>query len=97
MKITATSTFHGYEMNISFSGCEEGYNIRRLRGPRSQYCLDYSNNNSHVCGCGYPISHTDWEAPEGFEICEQEECGKDGGEYGKGFVKFRVVPANKSY
>ena len=91
MKITATSTFHGNETGISFVGCEEGINTRQLKGPRAKYCRDYSNNNSHVCGCGYPIGNTDWEADEGFEVIEQGECGKDGDIYGTGFIKFRVI------
>ena len=95
MKITATSTFHGEGMSVKFSGCTEGINIRKLRGPRSKYCLDYSNSNSHVCGCGFPINHTSWDAPEGFGVENlKNECGPNGEEYGKGYVCFTVFDAN---
>ena len=90
MKIKVTSTFHGEGLNVSFTGCTEGLNIRRLIGPRSKYCLDYSNNNSHVCGCGFPVAWADWEAPEGFEVYDKFECDKDGDGYGHGYVAFRI-------
>lgn len=90
MKITATSTFHGEGMSVNFTGCTEGINIRKLRGPRSKYCLDYSSN-SHTCGCGFPINNTSWSAPEGFGVdSPYTECWPNGEEYGKGYVAFRV-------
>ena len=73
MKITATSKFHG-TLSTTFTGCKEGINIRRLRGPRSKYCLDYSHTNSHVCGCGYPALHD----RDGTWGGEREQCGADG-------------------
>ena len=90
MRITATSTFHG-TLSITFTGCKEGINIRRLRGPRSRYCLDYSSSNSHVCGCGFPLSRTAWDGGEkwGVEV-RPGECGPRGEEYGRGYVCFRV-------
>lgn len=94
MKITITSTFHDGMAPLVFTGCREGTNIRRLRGPRSRYCLDYSNSNSHVCGCGFPCSHAEWDAGEGWEYgggCV--ECGPRGEEYGRGYVRFEIVPA----
>jgi len=90
MKITATSTFHEM-LSVSFAGCKEGINIRRLRGPRSRYCLDYSHANSHVCGCGYPVSHTVWDAGK-FGVENVSECGPDGDRYGKGYIRFDVFP-----
>ena len=92
MKITATSTFHE-SLSTTFIGCKEGINIRKLRGSRAKYCLDYSSSNTHVCGCGFPVRHAAWEAPEGFEVSEQTECGPSGDEYeyGKGYIKFRVT------
>jgi len=92
MKITATSEFHP-SLSISFAGCKEGLNIRRLRGPRSKYCLDYSNSNSHVCGCGYPVSRTSWDAGENFKVENVSECGADGDIYGRGYIRFEVYNA----
>jgi len=89
MKITATSEFHGI-LSTSFSGCVEGYNIRRLRGPRSNYCLDYSHANSHVCGCGYPVSRTIWDAGDTYGVKNVSECGPDGDRYGRGYISFEV-------
>lgn len=91
MKITATSTFHG-TLSTTFTGCKEGLNIKRLRGPRSKYCLDYSNSNSHVCGCGYPVSRTSWEAGK-YGVENVSECGSDGDAYGKGYLRFTVYDA----
>ena len=89
MRITATSEFHG-SLSITFTGCVEGLNIRRLRGPRSRYCHDYSHTNSHVCGCGFPSSRTTWEAPDGWGVYGCGECGPDGDAYGRGYIGFRV-------
>jgi len=91
MKITATSTFHEM-LSVSFAGCKEGINIRRLRGPRSKYCLDYSHANSHVCGCGFPVSRTIWDAGDTYGIANVSECGPDGDRYGKGYIRFEVFP-----
>ena len=87
MKITATSTFHG--LSTTFSGCKEGVNVRRLRGPRSKYCLDYSHTNSHGCGCGYPVSRTSWDAGW-FDVTNVSECGADGDVYGRGYIRFEL-------
>ena len=92
MRITATSTFHG-TLSTTFTGCKEGINIRRLRGPRSKYCLDYSHTNSHVCGCGYPVSWTSWDAGDKFEVENVSECGPDGDIYGSGYIRFEVYDA----
>lgn len=92
MKITARSTFHPSRC-VSFIGCREGLNIRRLRGPRSQYCLDYSHTNSHVCGCGFPVSRTLWDAGEKYGVEVLSECGADGDCYGSGYIKFKVYAA----
>lgn len=92
MKITASSTFHDCMDPLVFCGCKEGLNIRRLRGPRSRYCLDYSNNNSHVCGCGFPIYNTDWDATDGYIVYPDGECGKDGNVYDKGYIRIVVRP-----
>lgn len=88
MKITATSEFHG-TLSTTFTGCKEGINIKRLRGPRSKYCLDYSSSNSHVCGCGYPVSRTSWEAGK-FRVGNVSECGANGDCYGSGYIRFTV-------
>lgn len=90
MRITATSTFHGSLCRVVFSGCKEGVNVRRLRGPRSNYCLDYRHDNTHVCGCGYPVSRTSWYAGEGFAVSGVGECGPNGDFGGRGYVSFRV-------
>ena len=92
MKITATSEFHGMMMSITFRGCKEGANVRRLRGPRSRYCLDYSNSNSHVCGCGYPVSRTSWDAGDEFGVANVAECGADG-DIGRGYIRFDIYDA----
>lgn len=92
MRITATSTFHG-SLSTAFQGCAEGINIRRLRGPRSHYCLDYSHSNSHVCGCGYPVSRTTWDAGEQFGIENVSECGADGDVQGRGYIRFEIYDA----
>lgn len=91
MKVTARSTFHP-ELSVSFTGCKEGLNIRRLRGPRSRYCLDYSHTNSHVCGCGYPVSRTSWDAGK-FGVENVAECGADGDIYGRGYIQFELYDA----
>jgi len=92
MKITATSEFHG-TLSVSFAGCKEGINIRRLRGPRSNYCLDYSHANSHVCGCGYPVSRTIWDAGDTYGVENVSECGPDGDFQGRGYIRFEVYDA----
>lgn len=92
MKITARSTFHP-SLSVSFTGCKEGLNVRRLRGPRSRYCLDYSHTNSHVCGCGYPVSRTSWDAGEKYGVENISECGADGDCYGSGYIRFEVYDA----
>lgn len=91
MKAIATSQFHG-NLSVTFTGLKEGVNIRKLRGPRSNYCLDYSNNNSHVCGCGFPLSRTAWELPEGWYLSRHAtECGSSGEEYGRGSIRIELV------
>ena len=94
MKITATSEFHD-TLSVSFSGCKEGLNVRRLRGPRSRYCLDYSISNSHVCGCGYPVSLTRWDAGDKWGVSNVAECGADGDEYGRGYIRFEIYDAEE--
>ena len=91
MKITARSTFHP-SLSTTFTGCKEGLNIRRLRGPRSKYCLDYSHTNSHVCGCGYPVFRTMWDAGR-FGVTNVAECGADGDVYGRGYIRFELYDA----
>lgn len=90
MKITASSKYHDTLSSTSFTGCEPGVNIRRLRGPRSRYCLDYSHANRHVCGCGYPVARTDWDAGDAYGVRDVSECGADGDRYGRGFIRFEV-------
>lgn len=93
MKIKGKSEFHGSQMSVSFSGLKEGRNVRKLRGPREKYCLDYSQQNSHVCGCGYPVARTAWETPPGFEVTEAREIGdpnSDAPEYGKGWIEITI-------
>jgi hypothetical protein len=92
MKITATSEFHG-SLSTTFTGCKEGANIKRLRGPRSNYCLDYSHTNSHVCGCGYPVSRTSWDAGDWYGVENVSECGADGNLQGRGYIRFEVYGA----
>jgi len=94
MKITVKSTFHDGMAPLVFTGCREGANIRRLRGPRSRYCLDYSSN-SNVCGCGFPCSHAEWDAGDEWDVPLSRcvECGPRGEEYGRGFIRFEVFPA----
>jgi len=91
MRVTATSTFHG-SLSVVFNNCHEGVNIRRLRGPRTKYCLDYSHANSHVCGCGYPCARTNWDAGQRFGVEGVAECGRDGGQ-GRGYIAFNVFDA----
>lgn len=93
MRITATSQFHSSALSVTFTGCVEGINIRRLRGPRSKYCLDYSNSNSYVCGCGFPVDRTDWDAGEKYGVEGVGECGADGDIWGKGYIRFHVYDA----
>lgn len=89
MKVTATSVFHG-TLSISFTGCKEGVNVRRLRGPRAKYCLDYNSANTHVCGCGYPVSRTRWDAGEQHGVEAVTECGATGDAYGSGYIRFEI-------
>ena len=91
MRVTARSTFHGSTLSTTFVGCKKGINIRRLRGPRSRYCLDYSHTNTHVCGCGYPVSWASWDAGENFDVVNVSECGADGDIYGRGYIRFEVI------
>ena len=93
MKIKATSDFHDGMMSTTFRGCKEGVNVRRLRGPRSRYCLDYSISNSHVCGCGYPVSLTIWDAGDKWGVSNVSECGADGDVYGRGYIRFEIYDA----
>ena len=91
MRVTATSTFHD-SLSVAFNNCHEGVNIRRLRGSRTKYCLDYSHANSHVCGCGYPCARTNWDAGRRFGVEGVAECGRDGGQ-GRGYIAFKVFDA----
>ena len=91
--ITAWSHFHGDGLNVTFTRCRKGLNIRRLRGPRRRYCLDYSNTNTHVCGCGFPVSRTLWDAGEKYGVENISECGADGDCYGRGYIRFEVYDA----
>ena len=92
--ITAYSHFHGDGVNVTFTRCRKGLNIRRLRGPRRNYCLDYSNTNSHVCGCGFPITAT-WRDSTGRWAAEHiSECGPDGDACGRGYIRFHVYDAD---
>jgi hypothetical protein len=91
MKATATSEFHG-NLSVTFTGLKEGINIRKLRGPRSNYCLDCSSSNSHVCGCGFPLSRTRWELPEDVYLLRHaEECGPNGENYGRGYICIELI------
>ncbi|OQA09844.1 MAG: hypothetical protein BWY66_00383 [bacterium ADurb.Bin374] len=89
MKVTATSSFHT-TLSVSFTGCKEGVNVRRLKGPRAKYCLDYNSANTHVCGCGYPVSRTSWDAGEKFGVAGVAECGANGDPYGSGYIRFEI-------
>jgi hypothetical protein len=55
--------------------------------------LDYSNSNSHVCGCGYPVYLTIWDAGENFGVENVAECGADGDCYGSGYIRFELYDA----
>jgi len=90
MKITLTSTFHS-NLSVSFSGVKIGPNVRKLIGPRSKYCLDYSSENSHVCGCGFPCSRAKWDMPENYEVREIGECGPEGVIPGRGYIMFEIA------
>lgn len=91
MKITGKSTFH-HGVQITLIGVTEGINIKKLRGPRNRYCLDYSNNNSHVCGCGFPVARIEWEIPEGYKMKSPPcECGVDGNCYKTGYIVFEII------
>lgn len=94
MKATAKSKLH-QSFSVSFTGLQVGTNYRKLKGPRSNYCLDYNRSNSHVCGCGFPVSQTNWELPDGFILREPPiEVGNPKGEdtdYGNGWIKIDIV------
>lgn len=94
MKVTAQSEFHP-NLSVTFSGLEVGANIRRLRGPRSRYCLDYSSNNTHVCGCGFPVGRTKWHLPEGWRVLNVCECGPKGEEYGQGYIRIDLIQVDE--
>lgn len=89
MKVTANSTFHG-NYSVSFR-LKEGWNIRRIK-KRATYCLDYSHNNSHVCGCGFPTAYTKWECPDGYHVEEVFEGGRDDMQWGKGYLYIYMAP-----
>ncbi len=86
--LTLKSEFHPGVM-ATFRGLVPGINIRKIRN-RGKYCMDYSNNNSHVCGCGYPLSRTDQIASDGSDLLEFRECGADGEEYGRGYFFIKI-------
>ncbi len=91
--ITAYSHFHGDGVHVTFARCRKGLNIRRLRGPRRNYCLDYSHENSHVCGCGFPATAT-WRDSTGRWSAEDiTTCGPDGDVYGRGYIRFKIYDA----
>ncbi|MDX9893867.1 MAG: hypothetical protein RBS34_00375 [Desulfofustis sp.] len=94
MKITAQSEFHP-TLSVTFSGLKAGANVRRLRGPRSRYCLDYSSNNTHVCGCGFPVSRTKWPVPEDWRVLNVWECGQNGEEYGRGYIRIELIQVDE--
>ena len=94
MKATANSDFH-QSLSVSFVGLKAGANIRQLRGPRARYCLDYSSNNSHVCGCGFPVTRTTWHVPEGWRLLNVWECGHDGREYGRGYIRIELLQVDE--
>ena len=94
MKITAQSEFHP-GLQVTFTGLVEGINIRQLRGSRLRYCLDYSNNNTHVCGCGFPVGRTKWHLPECWRILNVWECGPKGEEGGRGYIRIDLIQVDK--
>ena len=87
MKITASSTFHGTQVEASFIDIREGVNVRRL--PRNHCC------GSHGCECGFPSSCTHWFLPDGYVLREQPRVvGRPGSEdydYGKGWIEVSIV------
>jgi len=92
MLITLRSTFHAALDPIRYR-VEVGDNIRRLRGARARYCLDYrQGSRTNVCGCGWPCRRTRAESPAGVAVTNIEECGPDGDRYGRGFVRITVEP-----
>ena len=93
MKAIAESDFHR-GLAVTFTGLQAGVNIRKLRGPRSRYCLDYSNN-SHVCGCGFPVTRTTWNVPEGWRVLDVWECGPKGEEYGRGYIRIKLIQVDE--
>ena len=66
MKATAHSDFHE-NLEATFINLVRGANYRKLKN-RSKFCRDYSANNEHVCGCGFPIQRTTWRTKEGFSV-----------------------------
>ena len=94
MKVTAQSEFHP-GLQVTFTGLVDGVNIRQLRGPRSRYCLDYSSNNTHVCGCGFPVTRTKWHLPEDWRVLNVWECGPKGEEYGRGYIRIDLIQVEK--
>lgn len=64
--VMARSAFHD---NVSQSfrlPAEEGDYSRRCPNP-----CDYKKNKNGIavhCGCGWPVSRTEWTAPEGWEV-----------------------------
>jgi hypothetical protein len=89
MKIKGSSDFHR-GLSVTFTGIKAGVNIRKLRGKRSRYCLDYSSSNSHVCGCGFPVGRTSWECPNGYVIESVHTCDWAGGYYGRGYLSIVI-------
>lgn len=89
MKATAQSEFHP-NLSVTFSGLEVGTNIRRLRGPRSRYCL-----NTQACGCGFPVGRTKWNLPEGWQVLNVWECGPKGEEYGRGYIRIELIQVDE--
>ncbi len=90
MKLVCESTFHP-QMSVTFIGIKEGVNVRRLIGGRHKYCLDYRHDNSHVCGCGYPLARTEFTLPDGYEVRDVYVRGPYGQEYGRTHICFEVA------
>ena len=86
MKATAQSMFHP-ALSVTFIDLKVGVNYRKLKGPRSDYCLDRLG-----CNCGYPTYSTDWELPEGYTLAERpREVGNSASTYGKGWIEIIIA------
>lgn len=81
IKVKAVSAFHG-------DGVSQSFRLPAEEGDYFRFChnqCDYKKKDGIAihCGCGYPVSRTTWEAPDGWDVWAEwadsnwMNCGKN--------------------